>query len=169
MELADLRQRVYDDVSKGSETFEAFGLKFPGAQVTFWGLTVLIAMQVYVYFYLGQLRGKLHPDDAAWDVPWVGMDRSLPARFMLFATLVVAPVLAIALLCSRAVSRMLLGGPAVSWRCRSWTWYPHLTWWQDLRLVGLSLAVLIGLFLAIRSWMMRPDVAESKHKEIAFE
>jgi hypothetical protein len=122
-----------------------------------------------VFFYLRQLSGKLDADDAAWDVPWIGMDRSMLARIMLFSTLLIAPMLAIILLCERAASVILLGGPAATWSCRGWTWHPAITTFQWMTMVGLILAVLTSAFLGIRSWMFRPEAVENDTSPIASE
>jgi hypothetical protein len=164
--FTDVRQRIYDEIARGSETFEAFGLKFPATQVTVWGITLVVATQLYVFFYLKQLSGKLHPEDAAWDVPWIGMDRSNLARLMLFATLVVAPFFAIVLLSGQAAMKIILGGPAISWTCRSWTsGLPSITILQGLAIGSLFVAVFASGILAIGSWKFRPESIEDEADE----
>jgi hypothetical protein len=164
LRLADVRQRIYDDIKKGADTFDAFGMKFPATQFTGWGITLVLATQLYVFFYLRQLAGKLHPNDAAWDVPWIGMDRSRLARIMLFATLVVAPLSAITLLCWRAAAGIIL-----AWACRGWKWFSPITPFQILALAGLLLPVVASGFLAIRSWKLRPATSETDRPSMAFE
>jgi hypothetical protein len=68
---------VSDENTKGPEVFEAFGMKFPAGQITLWGDILLLSVQLYFLVYLRQLSGKLKPDDAGWDVPWIGMNSAL--------------------------------------------------------------------------------------------
>ena len=46
------------------------------AKLAIWGTVILLGVQIYLLSFLKQLSGKLGPDDAGWDVPWVGMDQT---------------------------------------------------------------------------------------------
>jgi len=107
-EMQDLeltRKAISDATSKTAETFEAFGMKFPADQITIWGTVVLLCVQLYFLTYLRQLSGKLRIDDAAWDVPWIGMNQSSLAVSIFFVSLIVLPLLAVALLGRQAISQ----------------------------------------------------------------
>jgi hypothetical protein len=104
-DLDSTRKMISDVTSKAAETFEAFGMKFPADQITIWGIVVLLCVQLYFLTYLRQLSGKLRADDAGWDVPWIGMKQSALAVCIFFVSLIVLPLLAVALLARQAITQ----------------------------------------------------------------
>jgi hypothetical protein len=106
LELDDVEKFISSEAAKGTEVFEAFGMKFPAGQITFWGIAVLLGVQLYFFVYLKQLSGRLGRTDAGWDVPWIGMDTSILARSIFFLTVVLLPCLTMALLGAHAISQL---------------------------------------------------------------
>lgn len=147
LELEDIKDFIHDEAAKGPEVFEAFGMKFPQGQVTFWGITVLLCVQFYLLTYLLQLKHKLSIDDPGWDVPWMGMNLSGIAQLAFFASLVLLPSFAVI---SLAVRRfMLVTSPNRSTG----------NWVEKVELGLLFISCACGLFLALLSWRNRPRVA----------
>jgi hypothetical protein len=146
LELDDVEKFVSTEAAKGSEVFEAFGMKFPAGQINFWGLVVLLGVQLYFFVYLKELSGKLVQTDAGWDVPWIGMDTSLLAQTIFFLTVVLLPSVATILLGRHAIS--LLGKPIV-WRS-----------WSVAETCGVVAAIVPALVLGILSWKYRPNIQE---------
>jgi hypothetical protein len=156
-----------DENTKGSEVFEAFGMKFPAGQITLWGDILLLSVQLYFLVYLRQLSGNLKPDDAGWDVPWIGMNSSGTSKAMSFMSFAVLPV-------ANAISIGWQGTVRVSisyldrtdhwfWfhlRAKPWTW--HYTVLLDISL--LFLAAIASSYLSFLSWKYRPQIAPEPPK-----
>lgn len=94
------------DATKNSEVFEAFGVKFPAAQISIWGGLVICGIQLYFFIYLRDFAGKLRSDDPGWDVPWIAMVQTKLAQALTFITFFVLPMLAIIVLEEQAVLRL---------------------------------------------------------------
>jgi hypothetical protein len=146
LELEDVEKLVADDASRGSEVFEAFGMKFPAAQITLWGIIVLLGVQLYFLVYLKQLSGKLGPADAAWDVPWLGMDTSVLARAILFFTVIVLPISAILALSMHAAY------------ARPFRWNR----WTGSEVACLSVAFVLSFLMSVYCWKFRPKVQHNR-------
>lgn len=72
--------------SRTGESFEAFGVKFPAQGTTRWGILVVLGIQLYLFIHLRELAGKLNPEDAGWDVAWIGVyDSTLSKRVFAFS------------------------------------------------------------------------------------
>jgi hypothetical protein len=154
--IESLAARLSDGAAKGSEAFEAFGIKFPGDQVARWGIVVLIGVQLYLLLYLRRLSGKLKPEDPGWDVPWMAMDQSLFARIMFFVSLVVLPGCSAFLVIARA------GWPLVS---EGWPSDPSDLWQLLLTLAGVTLSAA----LSVVSWIYRPKLSQPVAPSQLFE
>jgi len=111
-----------DENTKGAEVFEAFGMKFPAGQITFWGDILLLSVQLYFLVYLRQLSGKLKPDDAGWDVPWIGMNSSATSKVMCCVSFAVMPVVASTCIGWQGAIRACIG---YLYRTDHWFWF-HL-------------------------------------------
>jgi hypothetical protein len=147
--LERVETSIHDDVSKGNDFFEAFGMKFPAGKVTLWGELLLLSVQLYFFVYLRQLYGKLCADDTGWDVPWVGMDSSSLSQIILLVSLVFLPIAAMGLLGGQA---FLVWGK---------TGLPD-GWWHRLLYrsepFALGVALIASTGLGILSWRYRPRV-----------
>jgi hypothetical protein len=160
--LEDIKNFLHDEASKGPEVFEAFGMKFPAGQITFWGVVLLLSVQLYFLVYLRQLLGKLKPDDPGWDVPWIGMDSSPLSNAILYVSLVILPCIAAILLSWQATVRLSSG----YWE-RSEHWYDpvhflagpwHWHYTVLLKIFLLILAAVASGYLGFLSWKYRPQV-----------
>ena len=149
LDLDEIDKIVSDEASKGSEVFEAFGMKFPAPQITIWGIFILVGVQIYFVLYLRQLRSKLGPKDAAWDVPWVGMDTSWFGQALFFISVVVFPLSALAALYGRAMSQEPRSMISMG------TFFENLHS-NPLSQAKFAIAFLATLILGILSWRYRP-------------
>jgi hypothetical protein len=70
-----------------SESFEAFGVRFPASATVGWGTVVVLAIQIYLLLHLRELAPRLTSDDPGLDVPWVGLYRWSVSRLMMTASL----------------------------------------------------------------------------------
>jgi len=82
--------------SRAGESFEAFGIKFPAASTTRWGILVILAVQLYFWIHLHELGRKLKPDDPGWEVAFIGMYNSRPSQAIFAISAYVLPVCAVA-------------------------------------------------------------------------
>jgi hypothetical protein len=151
--LQDIKEFIHDDAIKGPEVFEVFGMKFPAGQATYWGIILLLSIQLYFFTYLRQLNGKLGPNDAGWDVPWIGMDDSKVAQSMFFVSLVPLPIATLALLSYRRATTLLsvlssdnrLSTKMISRETKG-------------EVATLLLACVASLALALLCWKYRPQL-----------
>jgi len=134
--LEKLEDRLAEEVAKGSDTLEAFGLKLPAELVSNWGTLLLICGELYLIVYLRQLSGHLNNDDDGWNVPWMALEGSWLGQSMYAVSLAVAPV-AIGLLRYHALARP---GSHPDW----------VDWAKFL------LLTFFGAALAFACWMYRP-------------
>jgi hypothetical protein len=150
-----LRKLLADEVGRG-DSFEAFGLKFPTSQVTVWGIIVILLLQLYLAVYLIQLSQKEFTfEDPGADVPWIGINMSLPGRAIYFMTLIALPWFTVLLLCARAGVRKLGRSTYGNWKFWNWSW-ERLSPPAKLQAGGLLVALLFALALAYACWRSRP-------------
>jgi hypothetical protein len=161
LDFEDVRKVMSEEATKGDEIFEAFGMRFPAGQITFWGSVVLLSVQLYLFSYLKQLSGRLDSGDPCWDVPWIGMnDQSRLGRIIFFVTLVVLPCFAMGLLLLRSTSLMT----AEYWTQTGSYWHivlsrpTHWNWRVVLKILGAIATFVFALVLAALSWRCRPRV-----------
>ena len=79
---------------RSGDSLDAFGLKFPAETAIRWGIgaLIIIMVQLYLWAHLFEFRRKLSASDEGWDVAWVGVYETRPARILLYASLVLFPV-----------------------------------------------------------------------------
>jgi hypothetical protein len=159
LKLDRVSNLLSEQVGKGSEVFEAFGMKFPAGQVTLWGSFIVLSVQLYFLIYLRRLFGTLKAADPGWDVPWVGMDPSRTARIVLFMTLVLLPSMATTLLGWQAASNFSSSYWVRTEHFIQWT-SPLSKWspWVVLKIFGFVLVISCSVYLGVRSWRYRPKV-----------
>ena len=78
---------------------------------TRWGILLIVGIQLYLWIHLHELSPRLKEGDAGWDVAWIGVYRSLPARVLFRGLDCVASVVTIAALGNNA----LRGATALVW------------------------------------------------------
>jgi hypothetical protein len=161
--LETIKDFLHEEAAKGPEVFEAFGMKFPAREVTFWGDILLVSVQLYFLVYLRQLFGKLKPDDPGWDVPWIGMDSSRLSNTIVFVSVTILPCLAAILLGWQATIRISSGywERTESWfhpvHFLAWPWHWHYA--VLLKILLLILAAILSGYLGILAWKYRPQIA----------
>ena len=86
-----------------TDSFEVFGVKFPVEKATRWGILLIVGIQLYLWIHLHELSPKLKEGDAGWDVAWIGVYRSVPARMLFVASTALLPVVTIGVLGNNAL------------------------------------------------------------------
>lgn len=150
-----------EDILSKSETsetpvFEVFGIKFPADVATLGGSIALLGAQLYFFLYLRRFSGGLNPDDAGWEVPWIGMDSSLLARGTYLLTITLLPATSMVILSEEAASRFTRGyrelnsihllAPLHKWH-----------WTVQVKTTALIVAIVLSAILGILSWRYRPQ------------
>jgi hypothetical protein len=91
-----------------AESFEIFGVKFPVESASKWGIVLIVGIQLYLWIHLHELTPRLKQGDPGWDVAWIGVYTSLPARWLFFGLTAVLPFFAIVLLGRHALANASL-------------------------------------------------------------
>jgi len=90
------------------DSFEVFGVKFPVETASRWGIILIVGIQLYLWIHLHELSPRLKVGDPGWDVAWMGVYRSLPARWLFFVLTVGLPIITIGLLGKHALQKATL-------------------------------------------------------------
>jgi hypothetical protein len=141
LQLMRLESFIKDDASKGSEVFEALGVKFPADQIVVWGIVVLLGIQIYYFASLKSLSKGPDIDPTVRAIPWLGMNADLVSQSILFVTTVLIPLLALAVLIGRRANLR-------------WSAVVPTLW--SVTGAGDCLLLLISALLAIGAWVYRP-------------
>jgi len=163
-ELEQVEKSVAERLARRSEEFEAFGMKFPVAQITVWGTVILLGIQLYFFVYLRQLSEKLGSNYPTPDTPWMFLDRSRLARVICFATATILPVIAMLSLGCRASLRLTAG----YWAPDSWHLLVRIGSWDHVvffQIFVYLLATVFSTMLAILSWLWRPGVRQGTARQ----
>jgi len=89
-----------------SDSFEIFGVKFPVESASRWGIVLILGIQLYLWIHLYEISPKLKKGDPGWDVAWIGVYQSLPAKTLFFASTVLLPLLTIVALGHHALTAL---------------------------------------------------------------
>jgi hypothetical protein len=153
MQLEDLQKTLTNNASKGTETFEAFGIKLPAEQITVTGILLILAIQLYLMICFAQRSPEIPCDDTVWNIPWLGMDPSLLGRLVFFASLAIAPAAIMAL----GINAILHGTPdGAHWSWKIWTLardYPSVF----VSTILFILAMIASFRLFFIAWSNRPQ------------
>lgn len=105
-------------------SLDAFGVKFPAEAAIRWGAgaALVLIVQLYLWAHLFEFRRKLSSEDKGWNVAWVGVYETRPARILLYGSLLVLPLAGVSALGIRGlyiseftfVSWLLLSGSSVA-------------------------------------------------------
>jgi len=108
----DMQQRSFSEVwshleveaaKTKNESFEIFGLKFPVDTASRWGVVLIVGIQLYLWIHLYELSPKLKEGDEGWNVAWIGVYQSLPARLLFLLSTALLPIITIVLLGTHAL------------------------------------------------------------------
>ncbi len=101
-----IASNLADEAAKPKpDSFEVFGVKFPVETASRWGVVLIIGLQLYLWVHLHELSPRLKEADPGWDVAWIGVYQSLPARALFIACTAVLPFLTIGLLGRHALEQ----------------------------------------------------------------
>jgi hypothetical protein len=106
-DLDVLSRQLYQEASKSSDAFEAFGIKFPSDQITRWGILLLVSVQLYFLAYLVHFSANVKPDDPGWDTPWIATSQTWLARSLSLMTVWLLPAATAGLLIRQALMGFL--------------------------------------------------------------
>jgi hypothetical protein len=81
-----------------TDSYTVFGMEFPVESASRWGILLIIGIQLYLWINLHEVSPRIKPDDPGWDVAWIGVYKSLPARSLFIALTLVLPLIAIIVL-----------------------------------------------------------------------
>jgi len=98
LKFSDVVSRLHDMQGKGDQNIEVFGLKLPSAEISRWGLALLLAIQFYFWLHLHELGRKIETSSPGWDVAWIGMYNSLAANLTMLISACILPLSAVSLL-----------------------------------------------------------------------
>ncbi len=146
LKLDDLKTQLIGQLDKGDSVFEAFGLKVPQSQLTFWGIAIVLCVQLYLFLPLKELQPKLKEGDSGWEVAWIGVYGSFPSRLVFFGSVVVLPFTTVGLIVFRAVASVARDSGIRAWQS-----------WVQFGCLGISL--ILCVFIAILTWSHRPLAA----------
>lgn len=98
LKFPELVSRLKEKQGKGDQNIELIGLKLPSAEITQWGLVLILSIQFYFWLHLHELNKKIDAMSPGWDVAWVGMYTSVAARLTMWITACLLPLTAVFLL-----------------------------------------------------------------------
>jgi hypothetical protein len=76
LEIADAVRRIEAQAGTAEKSVSVLGFAFPVAQLSQWGLLVLLAIQFYFWLHLHELAARLEPESEGWNVAWIGVYRT---------------------------------------------------------------------------------------------
>jgi hypothetical protein len=85
------------------DSFEVFGVKFPIQTANAWGIALIIGIQLYFWVHLHELSPRLREDDDGWNVAWIGVYPSIPARAVYLISIIALPMITMVLLGNHAL------------------------------------------------------------------
>ena len=109
---ADIRDKSFQQIASRlaeeaarpkAESFEIFGVKFPVEAASRWGIVLIVGIQLYLWIHLYELSPKLKEGDPGWDVAWIGVYQSLPAKALFLASTALLPLITIVTLGNHAL------------------------------------------------------------------
>jgi hypothetical protein len=158
-DLSKLTELLSGLDSSESPAFEAFGLKIPSSLTTIGGTCVVLVVQIYFFLYLYERRKKLKSSDEGWDVPWIGMNSFWLARLLFFLTVSVLPPTSLGFLYFAAINRISRGYLATVRFLRSDFLGLELQRHDKVDIAAAILFVLLSLFIGLKCWINRPQLA----------
>ncbi len=105
IDLKELPARIRDLMTKDDQVVEAFGLKIPSSEISRWGTTLLLVVQLYFWLNLHELTHRMASPDANYDVAWMGLYRSKAAGMVTWVSICILPVVAALSLAARIAAK----------------------------------------------------------------
>jgi hypothetical protein len=91
-----LASSLADEAAKPrTDSFEIFGVKFPVESASRWGIVLILGIQLYLWIHLYEVSPRLKEGDPGWDVAWIGVYQSVPAKILFFASTALLPLITI--------------------------------------------------------------------------
>lgn len=91
------------EAKRADEAFEAAGLKIPAEVAVRCGVLLILGVQFYMWVHLHEF-GNRFGRDAGYEVAWIGVYFSKPARVLFFISLLILPLGTIVLLSIRGLT-----------------------------------------------------------------
>lgn len=95
--IASAERILAAEARRTGDAFEAMGLKIPAELAVRCGVLLILAVQLYLWLHLHEFGNRIQRD-AGFDVAWIGVYFSEPARFAFIGTLLVLPACTVVLL-----------------------------------------------------------------------
>jgi hypothetical protein len=102
------------EAKRTDEAFEAAGLKIPAEVAVRCGVLLILGVQFYMWVHLYEF-GNRFGRDSGYEVAWIGVYFSKPARLLFFISLVVLPLGTVVLLSIRGLSISVHHRGLVGW------------------------------------------------------
>jgi hypothetical protein len=145
--LGEMQTYLAQQLEKGGDVFEAFGLKVPVEKLTIWGVVIVLAVQLYLCLHLIELHSTIKSSDqGGCDVPWIGMYTSTASRIVFFVSIFVLPLVAVGLLVFHAVAPVFMD-IKLRW---------PMQWKKPIEVSAYLCSVFASLCLAWFTWRLQP-------------
>ncbi len=95
LDINNFESILRSEQARSGESFEAFGIKFPGHGATAWGIVVILAIQTYFWIHLHEFKVKLDPKDPIGEIAWIGVYPSAASKLVFHLSAFVLPILAV--------------------------------------------------------------------------
>jgi hypothetical protein len=87
-----------------TDSYTVFGMEFPVESASRWGILLIVGILLYLWIHLNEVSSRIKHDDPGWDVAWIGVYRSLPARSLFIFLTVVLPLVTIFILSNALIT-----------------------------------------------------------------
>jgi len=147
IDLSTAERIVAAEEKRSAESLEAFGMKFPAETAIRCGVgaALILIVQLYLWIHLFEFRKRLAAGDEGWNVAWLGVYETLPARIALYGSLLILPM--------AGVLAVGIRGLVIS----------NFGWYSWLVLTGTSLASTFLSVLICATLPKRPEpIAEDR-------
>jgi hypothetical protein len=88
--IASAERILAAEAKRTGDAFEAMGLKIPAEIAVRCGVLLILAVQLYLWLHLHEFGNRMERE-AGFEVAWIGVYFSRPARFAFIGTLLVLP------------------------------------------------------------------------------
>lgn len=103
LDLETSERILYGEAKRSGDAFEAAGLKIPADVAVRCGVLLVLAVQLYMLIHLREF-GTRPEREAGFDVAWIGVYTSGPARIMMLISLLILPACTVVLLSIRGLA-----------------------------------------------------------------